>query len=157
MIASRIYLLLVSLVFGLFLVSCQSSSVDRTNVGIIKSTYLGGSSKEAGKALQKYLADDAIWIEAKGFPYAGTYKGFEEIHKNVFTRLNSEWINYKFTPEEFVADNNIVVVYGTYEGTYTQTNKSFTARVSHIWKLKNGKIVRFEQIVDSQPVIEAMS
>ncbi|MDR7212400.1 ketosteroid isomerase-like protein [Flavobacterium piscis] len=34
--------------------------------------------------------------------------------------------------------------------------KSFTARVAHIWKLKDSKIISFEQFVDSQTVNDAM-
>ena len=32
----------------------------------------------------------------------------------------------------------------------------FEARVVHLWKLKAGKIVSFEQFVDSQPVNDSM-
>jgi ketosteroid isomerase-like protein len=49
-----------------------------------------------------------------------------------------------------------VVAYGTYTGTYKITGKSFEARVAYVWKLKDGKIVNFEQFVDSQPVNNAM-
>ncbi len=126
------------------------------NLSIIKSTYEGKDSEENGKALQSHVADDIVWIEAQGFPYAGTYIGFEAVVQNVFARLGSEWTDYRFTPEHYVADGDTVVAYGHYSGTYKQTQRAFTARVAHIWQLKDGKIVRFEQIVDSQPVVEAM-
>lgn len=127
-----------------------------TNLEIIKSTYEGSNSEENGKNLAKYAAEDISWTEAKGFPYAGTYIGLENITKNVFSRLGSEWIDYKFTPESYVANEDQVVAYGTYTGMYKKTGKSFEARVAHIWKLKNGKIRSFEQFVDSQPVNDAM-
>lgn len=126
------------------------------NLEIIRSTYEGKTSEENGKNLAKYVAEDISWTEAKGFPYAGTYIGMESITKNVFSRLGSEWIDYKFTPEDYVATDNKVVAYGTYSGTYKQTGKSFTARVAHIWKLESGKIISFEQFVDSVPVVEAI-
>ncbi|MBO9616424.1 MAG: nuclear transport factor 2 family protein [Dyadobacter sp.] len=127
-----------------------------TNLEIIKGTYEGGSSEENGKNLAKYVADTIIWIEAKGFPYAGRYIGLEAITQNVFSRLASEWINYKFTPEGYLADQDKVVAYGTYSGTYKITNKYFSARVAHLWKLKDGRIISFEQFVDSVPVNYAM-
>ncbi|MNY67859.1 SnoaL-like domain protein [compost metagenome] len=70
--------------------------------------------------------------------------------------MGSEWIDYKFTPEDYVAGDDKVVAYGTYSGIYKITGKSFEARVAHIWKLKEGKIISFEQFVDSKPVIEAI-
>jgi len=123
-----------------------------TNLEIIKSTYEGKTSEENGKNLAKYVAADISWTEAKGFPYRGTYIGLNAINKNVFRRLGTEWADYKFVPDGYLADGDKVVAYGTYSGTNNETGKSFTARVAHLWKLKDGKIVNFEQFVDSQPV-----
>lgn len=127
-----------------------------TNLDIIKSTYEGKNSKENGENLAKYVADNIVWTEAKGFPYAGTYIGMDSVAKSVFSRLEKEWTDYTFTPEGYVADGDRVVAFGTYSGTYNATQKPFSARVAHIWQLKDGKIIRFEQFVDSQPVVEAM-
>ena len=135
---------------------CTLKTNTMTNLDIIKSTYEGKTSEENGRNLAKYVAEDISWTEAKGFPYAGTYVGLENVTNNVFYRLGSEWIDYKFTPEDYVASDDKVVAYGTYTGTYKITGKSFAARVAHVWKLKDGKIIRFEQIVDSQPVNEAI-
>lgn len=128
-----------------------------TNLEIVRSTYEGKTSEENGKNLAAYVADNISWTEARGFPYAGTYVGLASIVKNVFSRLGSEWINYKFTPEDYVANDDKVVAYGTYSGTYKGTGKYFEARVAHLWKLKNGSIISFEQFVDSQPVNNSMN
>lgn len=127
-----------------------------TNLEIVKSTYEGKTSEENGKNLAQYLASDASWTEAAGFPYGGTYIGLDAVTKNVFHRLATEWTEYKFTPEGYVADEDKVVAYGTYSGTYNVTGKYFEARVTHLWRLKNGKIVSFEQFVDSQTVNDVM-
>jgi ketosteroid isomerase-like protein len=145
-----------SLTLLIILSGCSLNKNNMTNLEIIKSTYKGKTSEENGKNLAKYIVDNISWTEAKGFPYAGTYIGLENITKNVFSRLGSEWIDYKFTPEDYVASDDKVVAFGTYIGTYKITGKSFKARVAHIWKLKQGKILSFEQFVDSQPVNDAM-
>ncbi|WP_245825442.1 nuclear transport factor 2 family protein [Pseudocolwellia agarivorans] len=132
------------------------SEESMTNLEIVQSTYEGKTSEENGKNLQKYLSRNVQWREADGFPYAGTYQGFNEIASNVFAKLASQWDDYKFTAENYVAQNNIVIAYGTYSGTYRETGKSFNARVAHIWKLKDKKIISFEQIVDSKMVTDAM-
>src|ERR1044072_2899886 len=98
-----------------------------TNLEIIKSTYEGKTSEENGRNLAHYVAENISWTEAKGFPYAGTYIGLEEITKHVFSRLGSEWTDYKFTPEGYVADGDRVVAYGTYTGIYKKTGKSILA------------------------------
>jgi ketosteroid isomerase-like protein len=127
-----------------------------TNLEIVKSTYEGKSSEENGRNLAKYVAHNILWTEAKGFPYAGTYIGLKDVTNNVFTRLRSEWIRYKFTPEDYVAADDKVVAFGTYSGPYKKTNKYFEARVVHVWQLKDGKIISFEQFVDSQTVNDAI-
>ena len=126
-----------------------------TNLEIVRSTYEGETSEENGRNLAKHVAENISWTEANGFPYAGTYVGLENIISNVFYRLGSEWIDYKITPDGYVAEGDKVVAYGTYSGTYKKTNKFFKARVAHLWQLKNGKIVSFEQFVDSKTVVDA--
>jgi ketosteroid isomerase-like protein len=148
--------ILYSLTLLFVMSGCSLNKKAMTNLEIIKSTYEGKTSEENGENLAKYVAEDISWTEAKGFPYAGTYIGLENITKNVFNRLGSEWIDYKFTPEDYISSDDKVVAYGTYTGTYKQTGKSFEARVAHIWKLKNSKIISFEQFVDSQPVNNAI-
>lgn len=127
-----------------------------TNLEIVRSTYEGKTSEENGKNLAKYVAEDISWTEAKGFPYGGTYTGLESIANHVFSRLGNEWIDYKFSPEDYVASGDKVVAYGTYTGTYKITGKLFSARVAHVWKLNDGKITGFEQFVDSQIVNNSM-
>ena len=127
-----------------------------TNLDIIKSTYEGKTSEENGRNLAKYVADDIRWTETKGFIYAGTYIGLKDIIKNVFSRLESEWINYKFIPEHYVASDDKVVAYGTYTGSYKKTGKALEARVAHVWQLKNGVIINFEQFVDSKTVSDTL-
>lgn len=144
--------ILYSLTMLFALSGCSLNKKAMTNLDIIKSTYEGKTSEENGKNLAQYSAENISWTEVKGFPYAGTYIGLEEITKNVFSRLGNEWIDYKFTPEDYVASDDKVVAYGTYTGTYKITGKSFTARVAHVWKLKDSKIISFEQFVDSQTV-----
>ncbi|MEO7426135.1 MAG: nuclear transport factor 2 family protein [Fibrobacteria bacterium] len=127
-----------------------------TNLEIVKSTYEGESSEENGRNLERHLAPDSTWREAEGFPYAGFYRGFAEVAEKVFAKLAGEWIGYRFTPEGYVADGDKVVAYGTYQGTFKRTGKEMRARVAHLWKLKDGKIIAFEQFVDSVPVANAL-
>lgn len=133
-----------------------TKSISMTNLDIVKSTYEGKTSEENGRNLRRFITDETLWTEAAGFPYAGTYQGFAEIEKHVFARLGSEWINYNFKVEDYVAAGDKVVAYGTYSGTNKASGKFFTARVAHLWQLKDGKIKSFEQFVDSKTVSDSM-
>lgn len=70
--------------------------------------------------------------------------------------MAEQWNNYRFIPDDFIANENSVAVYGTYYGVYKKTGKTLKARVVHIWKLYAGKIVSFEQFVDSKVVEDVM-
>ncbi|SFE88802.1 hypothetical protein SAMN05518672_111175 [Chitinophaga sp. CF118] len=148
--------IIFSLATLIALSGCSLNKNKMTNLEIVRSTYEGKTSEENGKNLAEHVAENITWTEARGFPYAGTYIGLESITRNVFSRLGSEWIDYKFTPEDYVASENKVVAYGTYTGTYKASGRYFEARVAHVWKLKDGKIISFEQFVDSQTVNNAM-
>lgn len=128
-----------------------------TNLEIVRSTYEGTTSEENGQALRQHLAPDARWTEAAGFPYAGTYVGADAILAGVFNRLATEWDNYHIAIEGYAEAPDTVIAYGTYHGTYRATGKAMQARVAHLWHLRAGRITSFEQIVDSQPVVAALT
>ncbi|WLE00608.1 nuclear transport factor 2 family protein (plasmid) [Agrobacterium leguminum] len=125
------------------------------NLDIVRATY-EGSSEENGKNLLAALNPDAEWTEAAGFPYAGTYKGVDNIIAGVFHRLATEWTDYQAKVHTFLEDGDRVAAFGVYSGTYNATGKSFTATFAHLYEVKDGQILRMEQYVDSAKVREAI-
>lgn len=125
------------------------------NLEIIRATY-EGPSEENGKRLVEALAPDAVWTEAAGFPYGGTYVGPEAIVEHVFKRLGSEWIDYRANVHTYLAEGDRVAAFGMYSGTYRATGKSMRAAFAHLYRLKDGKIATMEQFVDSAIVRIAM-
>ncbi len=121
------------------------------NLELIKSTYTVGPA-----ALMSALAPDVEWTEAAGFPYAGTYHGVDEIVKNVFARLGSEWEGFRPDVENLHDAGDTIIATGFYRGTYRKTNRPMEASFAHVFTLKDGKIVRFVQYVDSRKVWEAI-
>ena len=127
----------------------------QTNVELIRATYEGAPADNA-RHLAALFTPETSWTEAAGFPYAGTYVGLEAITNKVFKRLSSEWIDYNASAEHFVSDGGDVVVLGVYSGTYRLTGRSMKSRFSHHWTLADGKVVSFEQYVDSHKVWQAI-
>lgn len=133
------------------------SNMPKSNLEMIQSTYEGSASSNA-KHLAEALSEKAEWTEAEGFPYGGTYIGVEAIMENVFSRLGSEWDDYKASVNTYheVSEKDVIIAEGMYSGVYKKTGKSFEAEFVHVWQLENGKIVKFKQYVDSHLVREAM-
>ena len=127
----------------------------QTNVELIRATYEGAPADNA-RHLAALFTPETRWTEAAGFPYAGTYVGLEAIKRNVFERLSSEWMDYNASAEHFVRDGPDVVVLGVYSGTYRPTGRYMEARFAHHWTLADGKVVSFEQYVDSRKVWQSI-
>ena len=102
------------------------------------------------------LSADIDWTEAEGFPYAGTYHGPKAVLEGVFMRLGSEWNGFAAVPHEFIDGGDAVVALGKYSGTYKRTGKSFQADFAHVWKVSDGKAIRFVQYVDTLVVHRAL-
>ena len=98
-----------------------------------------------------------VWTEAAGFPVAGTYIGIDAVRNNVFIALAQDWDGWGVTIDELVVDGGTVVGLGTYTGTNKATGKHLQTRVAHIWRVRDGKAVAFEQITDTALVTAAMS
>jgi ketosteroid isomerase-like protein len=126
------------------------------NLAVIRGTY-EGSPEENGRNLLAALAPDAEWTEAEGFPYAGTYVGADAIVAGVFFRLATEWIGYRADVHTYLEDGDKVAAFGVYSGTYKVTGKSMQASFAHLYELRNGKIARMTQYVDTHKVREALT
>ena len=102
------------------------------------------------------LDSNIEWIEAEGFPYAGTYSGHDAVLTGVIGRLAGEWNGFQATPSEFIDRGDQVVALGRYGGTYKATGKAMDAAFAHVWTLRGDKAVRFRQYVDSALVQKAL-
>jgi len=95
------------------------------------------------------------WSEMLGGPYGGVYNSLGETLAGVFGRIGAEWDNFEFTPSGFHEADSAVTVEGTYTGVYKKTGKKVTARVIHLWKMSEGRIL-IEQFTDTAMFWTAM-
>jgi len=103
-----------------------------------------------------FLNSDIDWTEAEGFPYGGTYHGPRAVLEGVFMRLATEWNGFAAVPDDFIDAGDTVVVLGKYSGAYKATGKYFEANFAHVWRVRDGKAVRFTQITDTLLVHRAL-
>jgi len=118
------------------------------NTEVIRGLYVAFASGDVPGVLGA-LDKDIRWTEAEGFPYGGTYVGPDAVLTNVFAKLGSEWDGFSAVPHSFVSEGDTVVALGEYGGHYKATGKRFSAPFAHVWTLRDGKIVRFQQYTDT--------
>jgi ketosteroid isomerase-like protein len=127
-----------------------------SNTDILRRGYAAFASGDIPQVLAIFN-DDIEWIEAAGYIYAGTYTGAEDIVQNIFTRLGSEWETFVVEPDSFLCEGDQVAALGWLSGTYKATGIAFRARFVHWWTMTDGRASRFESILDSIKVAEAVS
>ena len=124
----------------------------------IAAHYAAGAAGDI-PSMFKDFADDIVWVESAGGAYAGTFHGMAEVVPNIFERINAEWDGFGAVPDYLIADESTgkVAAVCHYVGTFKATGKPQHVRVVHLWTVRDGKVVEFEQVVDSAEQNKSMS
>ena len=102
------------------------------------------------------MADDVEWHEAEGMPYGGVYRGGQAVAENVFGPVMRDIPNFAVSPEELIGSGDTVAVVVRYTGTGQATGKQLDLPVVHVWDVRDGKVVRFRQFIDTAMVLEVV-
>ena len=124
-----------------------------TNKELIQNAYSAFATGDVPAALGA-MADDIQWTEADGFPLAGTYVGPQAVLEGVFMRLGEVGDEFAVMPEQFVADGDTVVALGTYSWKHKESGAPASVKMAHVWTVRDGKAVAFQQHVDTAKVAE---
>lgn len=122
---------------------------------VIESHYAAGERGDLPGMMADF-SPNIVWTEAAGFPVGGTYVGVDSVRQNVFVALANDWDGWAVAIDNLVVDGDTVVALGTYSGVNKSTGKSMSTRVAHVWRVREGLAVKFEQITDTARVIDAM-
>jgi uncharacterized protein len=127
-------------------------SVDE-NVQIVKDFFaaMGGANKH----LLSLVAEDIEWIiPGEGWPLAGTHRGRAELA--AVLRKASEEVEMTYPePPEFVAQGDRVLVVGVATGTIKATNKPFKDDWVFDITVRDGKVIRIREYIDTQALARA--
>jgi ketosteroid isomerase-like protein len=84
-------------------------------------------------------------------------KGPKEVQSKFFGGLAGTQQDQKLTIEDFVAQDDAVATFGRYSATVKATGKKFDSPVAHLFRFRNGKVVKFVNIGDTAAAVEAYS
>jgi ketosteroid isomerase-like protein len=127
-----------------------------SNVDIVKRSY-DAFAKHDMDGVMGDMHPEIVWHQAQGLPHGGTYRGLDEVKRNIFDPLDEEWWN-EFTadPDEFLDAGQNVVVIGRYRGTAKATGKQLDVPFVHIWTLERDKAIQFRQYLDTAGWVGAL-
>lgn len=130
---------------------------DPNNMAVVNAAYeaFGNGNIEGVVAT---FSPNIVWNEAEGNPYAdkNPYKGADAIVEGVFSRVVNEWDGFKLVNINLheMSENQVLATL-RYNGTHKKTGKKIDAQVAHHWTLENGKIIGFQQYVDTHQLVKA--
>ena len=125
------------------------------NIETVKKMYDLFDAKD-NEGVRHIFDRNIKWNQMKGFPNGGQYIGVDTIFEKIFGGFRQNWTNWKATITRYVDSGDGVFVIGFYEGTYKQTGKSMKADFVCEYKVKEGKIMEFNQYTDTFLIGQAM-
>lgn len=101
-------------------------------------------------AILNVFADDVELHEPPGGepPFTGVYYGLDGAG-TFFQRMAETVDVLAMVPQEFVAQNDTVVVLGHYRFHVRATNKTYDTDWAMVWRFRDGKVVKFQIHDDS--------
>ena len=124
------------------------------NVQVVKDFFaaIGSGDKQRVLAL---VAEDIEWIvPGEDWPLAGTHRGHAGI-ADVLQKASAEVETTYPAPPEFVAQGDRVLVIGVATGKIKATKKAFKDEWVFDITLRDGKLTRIQEYIDTQALARA--
>jgi uncharacterized protein len=129
-----------------------------SNVEFVKGVYAAFGVGDVPKVLGS-MHPQIQWTQTAGYKVGGgVHRSPQAVLENVFAKIQAEFESFSVDVGRIIDAGNVVVMQGHYVGKGKATGKSARAAVAHVLEISDGKIVRFDQYVDSStmnPVIGA--
>lgn len=122
----------------------------RSNMDIVRGIY---SAWPRGiDAFLESLAPDVEWRFADNFVYGKVNPliGHEALRKGSLASLKTDWDGFDGELEELLDAGDTIIGLGHYVGTYKATDRRLRAQFAHFWTLRDGKVTRWRQYVDTK-------
>jgi hypothetical protein len=125
------------------------------SIDLVRRVYDGFARRDLPGTLA-VLADDIEWFEATGLPWGGLQRGPAAVAENIFAPALELVPDLAVTPEEIVASDGTIAVVQRYTGTAT-TGRTLDLVGVGVWDVREEKIVRYRQFVDTVEFREAVA
>jgi ketosteroid isomerase-like protein len=93
------------------------------------------------------------WYAAENSPYAlpdgKPYIGPQAVVDGVFARIPQDTDGFRIEVLRLIGFDDTVLAENRYHGTGKATGTPFDVQVAHVWYLRDGKVVRWQQHVDT--------
>lgn len=121
-----------------------------SNAQLVRSLYDAFGRGEIPTVISA-LDENVVWMEAESIPPAqgNPYRGPRAVLEGIFGMIPTVWNDFRVNVERVVDGGDTVVALGRYRATSKRTGRPLDAQFVHVWDIQNGKVVRFQQYVDT--------
>ena len=135
----------------------------RTNTKTVQQVYenfeaIGrtGAKRPDMKPLLALYSDDVEWqVPAmENVPFGGPRRGIAGV-QDFFAAITDRLEVLEFEPREYIAQGDKVVALGRYSWRVKATGREFSSDFAHVCTLRDGKIVRFHEYMDTAAEVRA--
>ena len=123
--------------------------MSQQDVQTIREGYEAFNRKDIPGVLERF--DPEIdWNEpGGGRAPAGAFRGAQAVAEKVFSLVPQNFDQFAADPEQFIDAGEHVVVVGRFSGRAKGGGGSLDAPFVHVWKMRNGKVARFDHYVEA--------
>jgi ketosteroid isomerase-like protein len=127
------------------------------NADIVKGIYAAFAKGDVAAVLETFDAG-IVWNEAEGYRFAtgNPYVGPMTILRDVLVPIATQVDGFVVTPGHIIDGGDAVAVEGRYTGTVNATGTRLDAQFVHVYGMRDGKIIRFQQYTDTAQWTKAL-
>jgi uncharacterized protein len=126
------------------------------NIALIQSLYAAFGRGEIATIINA-MAPDVDWHvngRRQDYPLLGRWQGRDQVQK-FFQGVAEHEEAKDFSPREFFAAEDRVFVLGHYAWTIRKTGRGVASDWVHVFTIKSGKVVKFQEFNDTAQFAEA--
>ena len=122
-----------------------------SHLDFVKGVYVAFGSGDVPKVLGA-MDPQIQWTQTAGYRISGIYRSPQAVLENVFAKIPGAFESFSIDIERLIDAGNLIVMQGHYVAKGKATGKTVRAQVAHVLEISDGKIVRFDQYVDSATI-----
>lgn len=128
---------------------------EQENTTLVQQAYANFKNADIDGLLSLF-SEEITWElpEMEGVPFGGKREGLGPVME-FFAQIGMSQEPLRFEPSEFIAQGDRVVALGSYDWRVRATSRDFTSNFAHVFTISDGKIVAFQEFLDTAACVAA--
>ena len=129
----------------------MAHAVTMQSARVMSAVYEAFGQGDVPRVLE-HLDTAVEWRLAEGHPYSpdgDAWVGHAAVVENFFARAGADWEEFAVAVSDVHDAGGVVVAEVRYSGTFRATRRRLDAQGCHVWTVRDGKVTRFQQYVDT--------